>query len=47
LRIALSSYNQRFAADIRSGHCDGWAGLRNHLTQTSTDKLKIANPKAL
>jgi hypothetical protein len=47
LRTALSSYNQRLAADIRSGHCDGWAGLRDHLTRTSTDKLTIANPKAL
>ncbi|MEK7877236.1 MAG: DUF6285 domain-containing protein [Pseudomonadota bacterium] len=47
LRAALSGYNQRLAADIRAGRCDGWIGLRDHLAQTTTDKLAIANPKAL
>jgi hypothetical protein len=47
LHTALSGYNQRLAADIRAGRCDGWAGLRDHLAQTTTDKVAIANPKAL
>jgi hypothetical protein len=47
LHTALSGYNQRLAADIRAGRCDGRAGLRDHLVQTTTDKLTVANPKAL
>lgn len=47
LQAALSGYNWRLAADIRAGRCDGWGGLREHLVQTATDKLAVANPKAL
>lgn len=47
LRTALSGYNQRLAADIRAGHGDHWAGLRDHLARTTVDKLTVANPKAL
>jgi len=47
LHTALSGYNQRLAADIRAGRCDGRAGLRGHLVQTTADKLTVANPKAL
>lgn len=47
LHTALSGYNRRLAADIRAGRCDGWVGLRDHLAQTTADKLTVANPKAL
>ena len=47
LHTALNRYNQRLATDIRAGRCDGWAGLREHLAQTTTAKLAVANPKAL
>jgi hypothetical protein len=47
LAAALIDYNRRLAADIRAGRCDDRAGLREHLAQTTADKLTIANPKAL
>lgn len=47
LRAALSDYNRRLAADIRAGRCDGWGGLRDHLAQTTADKLAVADPKVL
>ena len=43
----LSGYNRRLGADIRAGRCDGWAGLRDHLAQTTADKLAVADPKVL
>lgn len=47
LYTLLSRYNQRLGADIRAGRCDGWAGLRGHLEQTTADKLAVADPKVL
>ncbi len=47
LAASLLDYNRQLAADIRAGRCDGRAGLRNHLEQTTADKLAVANPKAL
>ncbi len=47
LHTALSGYNRRLAADIRAGRCDNRVGLREHLAQTTADKVAVANPKAL
>ena len=49
LHTALMKYNQRLAEAIRAGRFDGAqrAALRDHLQKTATDKLAVANPKAL
>ena len=47
--VALTRYNQRLAAAIREGQFDGQGRteLNGHLRTTTTDKLKVANPKVL
>ena len=49
LEAAIAHYNRRLAADIRAGRFDdkNRDALLYHLQQTSTDKVAIANPKAL
>lgn len=46
---ALAGYNRRLAAGIRGGRYDDKerAALLDHLEKTTTDKLAIANPRAL
>jgi len=49
LHAALMDYNRRLAEAIRAGRFDGpqRAALHDHLRKTATDKLAVANPKAL
>ena len=49
LAAALAGYNRRLAAEIRGGRYDDKerAALLAHLETTITDKLAVANPKAL
>lgn len=49
LAAALEGYNRRLAAGIRGGRYDDneRAALLDHLEKTTTDKLAIANPRAL
>ena len=47
LRVALQDYNRRLAAAIRAGRFDGSAALREHLRNTTEEKLAVSNPKML
>lgn len=49
LADALTGYNRRLAADIRSGRFDHSerAALLDHLAATTADELAISNPKVL
>jgi hypothetical protein len=49
LYAALAGYNRRLATEIRAGRFDSRdrAALLAHLEKTTTDKLAVANPKAL
>ena len=49
LYAALAGYNRRLATGIRAGRFDEKerAALLEHLEQTATDKLAVANPKVL
>jgi Domain of unknown function (DUF6285) len=49
LEAALAGYNRRLATEIRGGRYDDKerAALLDHLDKTTTDKLAVANPRAL
>ena len=49
LETALAGYNRRLAAAIRGGRFDDKerTALLDHLEESTTDKLAVANPRAL